>query len=131
MILQSGQPRKADRFSLSQNPISAIGYGVKLCINHPISVKQSKKTSIYTPVPAVYRILFQIHGSKFKPAPLAYLGQASEICKSHRVLFFCVRKLSLDCFFSFVIQLFHTVSMPYVLDLLKIIDPDVLRYCFF
>lgn len=84
-----------------------------------------------TSIPEVYRILFLIHGSKFKPDPLAYLGKASEICKSHRVLFFCVCKHPFDCFFSFVIQLFHADRMPYILDLFHIIKPYMLGYGLF
>ena len=85
----------------------------------------AKKASIYTSAPAVYRILFQIHGSKFKPDPFAYLGKTFEICESHRVLFFCVCKHSFYRFFSLIIQLFHTCGVPYVFDLFKIIEPDV------
>lgn len=89
-------------------------WGEFLFLKNPITIKKCNNPSIYTPTPVVYRILFQIHGSKLKPDPFAYLGQASEICKSHRV-FFCACKHSLDRFFLFVIQRLHTIGVTYIL----------------
>ena len=36
--------------------------------------------------------LFQVHGNKFKPHPIRYLGQACVSCVSHAMLFLGIRK---------------------------------------
>ncbi len=75
-------------------------------------------------------ILFEIHRSKFKPDPFSNLGQASVVSKPHSVFFLCIGKDTFDRFFSPVIQSLHTVGVPYVLNLLKIVEPDVFCYGF-
>ena len=75
-------------------------------------------------------ILFEIHGSKFKPDPFSNLGQASVVSKPHSVFFLGIGKDTLNRFFSPVIQSLHTVGMPYVFNLFKIVEPDVLCYGF-
>ena len=103
----SGRKKASPEREVSPYPnlISHHGYGVNLFREYQRTFKKSIDPSIYTLFPAVYRIIFQIHGSKIKPDPLADLGQVSEICKSHRVLFFCVLQ-TLVLLFLFVC---HTV----------------------
>lgn len=72
------------------------------------------------------RIFFEIHGSKLKPDPFAYLGQASEIGVSHAVFFFGVGEDTFNCFFSMLIQLAIFRCMPYIFGKLNVIRPDVL-----
>ena len=73
--------------------------------------------------------LFQVHGSKFKPHPIRYLGQACVSCVSHAMLFLGIRK---DPFNGF---LAHLVVSPVPLRIAELLChihirlPDVLRYC--
>ena len=76
-------------------------------------------------------VFFDIHCSKLKPDPFGDLGEASDECVSHTMLFFSIGEAALDRFFSFVIKLFHAVCMPYVFDLFQITEPDMLSYCLF
>ena len=75
-------------------------------------------------------ILFKIHGSKLKPDPVSDTSQATEICKSHWVFFFCVGKNTLDCFFTAVVKLTNLRSMPVILGKFEIAVPEVLEDSF-
>ena len=60
-------------------------------------------------VPTPICQLFQIHGSIFKPDPSCDCGQASVVCISHRVLFFCICKDTLNRLFALCINIFCTL----------------------
>lgn len=61
-------------------------------------------------------ILFKIHGSKLKPDPVSDTSQATEICKSYCVFFFCVSKNMFNCFIAAVVKLAEFRSMSVVLN---------------
>ena len=49
-------------------------------------------------------IFFEVHGSKFKPDPLADLGKTSDEGVAHPMLLFRISETLLDRFFSLVIE---------------------------
>ena len=56
---------------------------------------------------------FEVHGSKFKLHQFCHLGQASVLCITHRMFFFCICKVSFNRFFAVLVKLlvsvrFHT-----------------------
>ena len=57
--------------------------------------------------------------------PYRDCGQASVVCISHRVLFFRIRKDSLNRFFALCINLFRTLRLPYLLYYIQILLPNV------
>ena len=75
-------------------------------------------------------ILFKIHCSKLKPDPVSDTSQAAKICKSHRVLFFCVSKNTFNSFLAAVVKLAKLRSMSVVLGKLEIAVPEVFEDSF-
>ncbi len=73
---------------------------------------------------------FDIHCSKLKPDPFAYLGEASDECVTHTMFFFGICEAALDRFFSLVIEFPHSGRMTDIFCLLHIIRPDMLQDCF-
>lgn len=70
--------------------------------------------------------LFKIHSSKFKPDPVSDMSQATEICKSYCVFFFCVSKNMFNCFLAAVVKLAELRSMSVVLN--QFYTPNDLLY---
>ena len=68
-------------------------------------------------------VFFDIHCSKLKPDPFGDLGEASDECVSHTMLFFSIGEAALDRFFSFVIEFPHTDCMPDIFGLLNVVRP--------
>ena len=73
-------------------------------------------------------ILFEIHSSKFKPDPISDTSQATNICKSHRMLFFGVSKHTFNGFFTAFVKSFQLWRMPVILCLFKIFKPEMFGY---
>ena len=74
--------------------------------------------------------LFQVHGSKFKPHPIRYMGQACVSCISHTML--CLG-FSKDLFNGFLAHLVVSIVSLRIAKLLRHIPirlPNVLRYRF-
>lgn len=69
---------------------------------------------------------FDIHCSKLKPDPFAYLGEASDECVTHTMFFFGICEAALDRFFSLVIEFPHSGRMTDIFCLFHIIRPDIL-----
>ncbi len=81
--------------------------------------------------PAMDRIFFEVHCSKFKPGPIRYLSQASEKKSiSHRVLFLCICKHPFNCLFSQCVYCFVFRSTPNILCHFDILTPYMPCYCF-
>jgi len=75
-------------------------------------------------------IFFDIHCSKLKPDPFGNLGEASDECVSHTMLFFSIGEAALDRFFSFVIEFPHTRCMPDIIGHIHVVRPYMLQYGF-
>ena len=73
---------------------------------------------------------FEVHGSKFKPAPFADLRKVSDEGVAHPMLLFRSSETPLDRFFSLVIELSHPDRVPDILDKLHVIHPDMFQDSF-
>ena len=68
---------------------------------------------------------FEVHGSKFKLHPFCYLGQASVLCITHRVFFFCICKDSFNRFFAALIKRLVLGYISGVVRQILIVLPDM------
>ena len=72
--------------------------------------------------------LFQVHGSKFKPHPIRYLGQACVSCVSHAMLFLGIRKDPFNGFLAHLVVSLVSLRIAKLFRHIHIRLPDVLRY---
>lgn len=72
--------------------------------------------------------LFQVHGSKFKPHPIRYLGQACVSCVSHAMLFLGIRKDPFNGFLAHLVVSLVSLRIAKLFCHIHIRLPDVLRY---
>ena len=72
--------------------------------------------------------LFQIHGSKLKIHPVCYLDQASVLCITHSVFFFCVRKDAFNRLFPLVVKVPVLRCIADVVRQILVILPDLPLY---
>ena len=79
-----------------------------------------------TPFPPCH--FFEVHGSKFKLHPFCYLGQASVLCITHRVFFFCICKDSFNRFFAALIKRLVLGYISGVVRQILIVLPDMTSY---
>ena len=69
-----------------------------------LRAEKAEKKAVEMVIPFPYRRLFQVHGSEFKLHPVCYLGQASVLHITHRVVSFGVRKDPFYRLFTFLIK---------------------------
>ena len=72
--------------------------------------------------------LFQVHGSKFKPHPIRYLGQACVSCVSHAMLFLGIRKAPFNGLLAHLVVSLVSLRIAKLFRHIHIRLPDVLRY---
>ena len=108
------QSVKEPLFSLGENRV----FGVFRHKN-----KQYLRKNGVVPTPICQ--FFQIHGSIFKPDPSCDCGQASVVCISHCVLFFCIYKDTLNRLFALCINIFCTLCLSYLLYQIQILLPNM------
>lgn len=68
---------------------------------------------------------FQIHGNKLKLHSVCHLGQASVLRVAHTMLFFCIRKHTLNLLFSKPVQFSVLIPVPGVLRHFHIVLPNM------
>ncbi len=111
---RGGQPVKEPLFSLGKNRGSCI-------LRYKSKHYPREKGVLPTPI----RKFFQIHGSIFKPDPSCDCGQASMVCISHCMLFFCIGKDPLDRLFALRINFLCTLCFSYLFYQVRIFLPNV------
>ena len=119
---RSGQSMDCPDLSLSKKACFCLGKNRGIAVFYGYV---SPKSGKYRVVPTPYRQLFQIHGSKFQPDPSCDGGQASVVCITHGVFFFCIRKDSFNRFFAFGIDVFATICLSDLFCQIQILLPDV------
>ena len=90
--------------------------------------RKSERKSVETEaLPAPVCQLFQIHGSKLKPDPSCYGGQASVMRITHGVFLFCIRKDPFYRFLALCVNVFGTLCFSYLFRYVQILLPDMRR----
>ena len=74
--------------------------------------------------------LFQVHGSKLKLHPVCHLCEASVLCITHCVFFFCICKNTFNRLFAFSVKLLARWRISGVICQFLIVLPDMPLHCF-